>query len=340
MTSVNAREEQTKSLWMNVDVAPDAPVLTKNETADVVVVGSGIAGLSTAYELQLRGLKVAVVDRGAIAGGMTARTSAHLTSMSDDGFDTLSKLRGEQASKTFYASHAAAIDRIERNQAEEKIECNFRRVNGYLFPAPNMAPKDLVPEFDATRRAGMPVDRHNGVPFHGLSDIGCLRYPQQATFHPLRYLRGIADTLTDRGAKLYAHTAVTKVEERDKRVRIETENGQSISADFAVVATNSPINDRTELHSKQAPYRTYVIVLTIEKDRIEDALYWDTLDAYHYVRLQPGPGRIDYLIVGGADHKTGEADDADVRFEGLEAWIPRLIARPRQGHSPLVRPDS
>ena len=322
---MNARDEQTRSLWMTVEVAPDAPALTRDESADAVVVGSGIAGLSSAYELQRQGLDVVVLDRGAIAEGITARTSAHLTSMSDDSFETLIKARGLDGARTFYASHARAIDQIERNQAEEKIECNFRRVNGYLFPDANSTAKDLVPEYEATRRVGMPIERHKGVPFKGYGDTGCLLYPNQATFHPLRYLHGIAAALTGRGARLYAHTTATEVAERDGAVTVKAENGRVVSAASAIIATNSPINDRVALHAKQAPYRTYVLVLTIPKDKIEDALYWDTLDPYHYVRLQPGPGSSDYLIVGGADHKTGEADDASVRFEALEAWIRALL---------------
>src|SRR4029078_10477845 len=127
-------DEQSRSLWMDTTVA-EAPALTDNRRADTVVVGSGIAGLSTAYELACRGQKVIVLDRGRIAGGMTSRTSAHLTSQSDDGFKTVTKVRGRAGAKTYYESHAAAIDRIEAIAQEERIECHFRRVNGYLFPA-------------------------------------------------------------------------------------------------------------------------------------------------------------------------------------------------------------
>src|SRR5437764_15003478 len=107
---MNAFDEQSRSLWMDVTVA-DAPALTENRRVDTVIVGSGIAGLSTAYELACRGQKVAVLDRGRIAGGMTARTTAHLTSQSDDGFKTLTRVRGLDGAKAFYESHAAAIDR-------------------------------------------------------------------------------------------------------------------------------------------------------------------------------------------------------------------------------------
>ena len=103
-----------------------------------------------------------------------------------------------------------------------------------------------------------------------------------------------------------------------------TESGKTIRAKHAVVATNSPINDRVALHSKQAPYRTYAMALTLPRGELPDALYWDTLDPYHYVRLHPGKDT-DHLIVGGADHKSGEADDAEIRYEALEAWIRNLV---------------
>jgi glycine/D-amino acid oxidase-like deaminating enzyme/nitrite reductase/ring-hydroxylating ferredoxin subunit len=318
---MNALDEATRSLWMNVAVAPGAPTLTNNEMADVCVIGSGIAGLSVAYELMGAGLEVVVLDRGAIAGGMSARTSAHLTSMTDDTFTKLNGMRGVEGGKTFYQSHASAISRIEQIQADEGISCNFRRLNGYLFLGPNMTEQELDEECDATREAGMPVKKQKGVPFRGEEKSATLVYPGQAAFHPLRYLKGIADVLTKRGARLYANSAVVSVEERDGAVTVITESGARVSAGTVVVATNSPVSNLFDLHSKQAPSRTYVMAMTLPRDTIEDALYWDTLDPYHYVRLERGPGNTDYLLVGGADHSSGASDDAGARFDALEAWM-------------------
>ena len=98
-----------------------------------------------------------------------------------------------------------------------------------------------------------------------------------------------------------------------------------IEAASAVVATNSPINDRFQLHTKMSPYRTYAMAFTLPRGDLPDALFWDTGDPYHYVRMNPGPGSVDYLIAGGADHKSGEADDGDIRFEAIEAWIRALV---------------
>jgi Rieske Fe-S protein len=94
-----------------------------------------------------------------------------------------------------------------------------------------------------------------------------------------------------------------------------------------VVATNAPVSDLFALHTKMAPYRSYAMAFEIPRGALPDALYWDTLDPYHYIRVQPDDGKRDHVIVGGADHKTGDADDAEIRFEALEAWARNLIPK-------------
>jgi len=324
---MNVGDEKTQSLWMDTAVAPDAGRLTRDARADTVVIGSGIAGLSTAYELSQAGHKVVVLDRGKLGKGMTARTTAHLAPPCDDGFEALTKLRGVEMARVFYQSHSAAVDRIEAIQKKEKIDCTFRRVDGYLFPALGSEPSELKSEYEAARKAGVAVEWHTGLPFKGLRDLRCMRYARQATFHPLRYLRGLAAAIEKKGGKLYANTRVDEVSEGRDGVIVQTEKGRTVRARWAVVATNSPINDRVALHSKMAPYRTYAMALTIPKGALKDGLYWDTLDPYHYVRPQPGRGIFDYVIAGGADHKTGEADDGGVRFEAIEAWIRKLLPK-------------
>lgn len=319
----NAFDERSRSPWMDVEVAPRR-VLDGDRHCDTVIVGSGIAGLSTAYELVAAGQKVIVLDRGRIAGGMTARTSAHLAPLCDDLMSEMIKIRGEDMARGFYESQAAAVDRIELLQQQLEIDCAFRRLDGYLYQAPNTDAQMIDDELDAVRRVGARVKRVVGVPLRGLEDQHALIYPDQATFHPLRYLRGLAEEIARRGGEIFSDTRVTRIEEQNGAVKVVTDQG-AISADNAVVATNSPIVDRFALHTKMAPYRTYVIGIEVPRHNIPDALYWDTLDPYHYVRFELGSGGSDRLIVGGADHKTGEADDATIRFEALEAWIHNLV---------------
>jgi glycine/D-amino acid oxidase-like deaminating enzyme/nitrite reductase/ring-hydroxylating ferredoxin subunit len=312
---------------MDVKVAPNAGRLDGDRTCDTVIVGSGIAGMSTAYELARAGQKVIVIDRGPIAGGITARTTAHLAPLCDDLTSEMIKLRGEDISRAFYESQAAAIDRIEEIQKKKEIACDFRRLDGYLFQALDTDAKIIDDELDAVRKVGAPVHRIVGVELAGCERQHALRYPRQATFHPLKYLAGLAEKIVDLGGTFFADTAVTEIKEADAgTVGVRTERG-IISAAAAVVATNSPICDLLALHTKMAPYRSYAAAFDIKRGSLADALYWDTLDPYHYVRLQPGEGQSDHVIVGGADHKSGEADDAGVRFDALEAWARNLIPK-------------
>jgi glycine/D-amino acid oxidase-like deaminating enzyme/nitrite reductase/ring-hydroxylating ferredoxin subunit len=324
----NVSAERTASLWMQVEVAPEAPRLEGALRCDIVVVGAGIAGLSAAYELAAAGQSVMVVDRGPIAGGMTSRTTAHLAPVCDDGVSSLIKLRGEDTARLFQESQEAAVNRIEAIVKLYEIVCNFRRLDAFLIPAPGMTSSDArdqqKEEYDALRKVGAAVERTKGVPLKGFEDAPVLRYANQATFHPLRYLRGLAAAIEGNGGQLFANSAVTEIAELENSVRVGTERG-SITAAKAVFATNSPINDRVALHSKMAPYRTYAMAFTLPQGTLPDALYWDMADPYHYVRLNPGPGTSDYLIAGGADHKSGEAADGDVRFEAIEAWIRALV---------------
>jgi len=152
-----------------------------------------------------------------------------------------------------------------------------------------------------------------------------LRFPRQAQFHPLKYLSGLARAITKRGGQIFTGTHASKIE-GGKTARIETDGGAVVTADAVVVATNTPVNDLFAIHTKQAAYLTYVIGARVPRGSVTKALFWDTHDPYHYVRIQSGPfgedeaGDYDVLIVGGEDHKSGQADDAGNRFAWLERW--------------------
>jgi glycine/D-amino acid oxidase-like deaminating enzyme len=142
------------------------------------------------------------------------------------------------------------------------------------------------------------VDRLTGVPFNGCESRHVLRYPRQATFHPLKYLAGVAKACQENGVAFFANSPVEEVGEEEGIVTVKVAHG-AIRAKYAVIATNSSISDRFAIHTKTAPYRSYVTVFEIERGALPDALYWDTEEPYHYVRLQPGPGQTDYVLIGG-----------------------------------------
>ena len=309
----------TTSLWMATAEIPSRPQLAKDMTADVCVVGAGIAGLTTAYLLADEGRSVVVLDDGGIASGETSRTTAHLVTALDDRYFALENLHGEKGARLAAESHRAAIDRIEAIVAREKIDCEFERLDGYLFAPPGESSDVLDKELAAAHRAGLTeVERVARAPLQAFDTGPCLRFPRQAQFHPLKYLDALARAIEEKGGRIFNKTQADGFKDGAPG-QVTTGKGPVVSAGATVVATNTPVNDWVEIHTKQAAYRTYVIGLRVPKGTVTRALYWDTPDPYHYVRLQ-NADKDEVLIVGGEDHKTGQADDARERFERLEAW--------------------
>jgi glycine/D-amino acid oxidase-like deaminating enzyme/nitrite reductase/ring-hydroxylating ferredoxin subunit len=312
-------EAETRSVWMDVP-APDYAPLGEDITVDVCVVGAGIAGMTTAYLLAREGRNVAVLDDGPVGGGMTRRTTAHLATAIDDRYVAIERLHGREGAELAADSHAAAIDSIESIVREEHIDCDFARLDGYLIAAPG-TPADLIDrELAAAQRAGLvdvaAVERPPAGEFAGAR---CLKFPRQGQFHAGKYLAGLARALEKNGGRIFCSTHAARIE-GGSAARIETTPGPTVLADAIVVATNTPVNDVVTIHTKQSPYSTYVVAARIPRGSMEQALYWDTADPYHYVRLHDD-GAAALLIVGGEDHKSGQAHDGRERFARLERWM-------------------
>ncbi len=311
----------THSVWLATASLPERRPLEENADADVCVIGAGIAGLTAAYLLARNGRRVIVLDDGAIGGGETSRTTAHLVTALDDRYYDLARLHGADGARLAARSHAAAIDQIEAIIAEERIDCAFARVDGYLFVPPGDDPSVLDDELEAARNAGLGgVTKMDRAPLESFDTGPCLRFPDQAQFHPLHYLAALAAACEARGGRIFTGTHATRIE-GGREASVQTRGGVTVSAGAIVVATNTPVNDIVTMHTKQAAYRTFVIGLPVPSGSVTRALYWDTPDPYHYVRLAgAGDEGTEILIVGGEDHKTGQADDAEDRFARLEAW--------------------
>jgi glycine/D-amino acid oxidase-like deaminating enzyme/nitrite reductase/ring-hydroxylating ferredoxin subunit len=311
----------TRSIWYDTSVPiDDRPALGEHLTTDVCVIGAGIAGLSVAYDLARAGKRVVVLERDQIGSGESGRTTAHLSNAIDDRYAILERAVGEANSRLAAEAHTAAIDRIESIVARERIECDFARLDGYLFLGGDDTPALLDEELAAAHRAGLTgVIRVDRVPVAGFDSGPALRFPRQGRFHVLEYLDGLARAIERAGGRIFGGSRVENIE-GGAPAKVTTEAKFVVRAADVVVCTNGAISDMVVTHAKQAPYRTFAVALRVPKGRVTDALYWDTPDPYHYVRLQPLDEASDALIVGGEDFKTAHEDDAGARFDRLEAW--------------------
>ena len=310
----------TRPLWYDTASVSSRPKLNEHLTTDVCVIGAGISGLSVAYNLTKAGKKVVVLDLDQVGSGMSGRTTAHLAFELDDRYAMLEKAMGEKNARLAAESHMAAVNRIEEIVRAEGIDCDFKRLDAYLFLGGDDTEDLLTEELAAAHRAGLSdATRVERVPLKEWNSGPALRFPRHGRFHILKYLEGLARAIEKGGGRIFGDSTVEKLEGGFPAM-VTTSDGMTVGADDVVVCTNGPISDMVVTHTKQAPYQTFVVAFRVPKGSVPDALYWDTPDPYHYVRLQELDATSDALIVGGEDHKTAHEDDTGERFRCLEEW--------------------
>ena len=327
----------SRSIWMRDPRLSTRGPLTQDERVDVCIVGAGISGLTTAFLLAGK-MRVLVLDDGPIAQGESERTSAHLSNVLDTRYVDLERLHGQESTKLIAESHQRAISFIESVAQRKQIACDFERLDGYLFAPPGGDARELDRELAAVHIAGMKdVVLEPRAPIDGFETGPALRFPNQAQFHPLRYLEGLVVAIEQAGGRIHSGTHVTRID-GGHTPRVYTRHGKVITAKSVVVATNVPIHRKLESVSSESAHRSYVIAAPIPRGALTRALYWDTCASadgpcepggpYHYVRLAEPPavdgamGKSvnELLVVGGEDHPAGSVDDADERYERLAQW--------------------
>ncbi|MBL7557932.1 MAG: FAD-dependent oxidoreductase [Bdellovibrionaceae bacterium] len=299
--------EESVSLWSATVEMPEFLPLREDVLVDVCVVGGGMAGLSAAYLLMKEGKSVCVLESFELGSGQTARTTAHFSNALDDRYFEIEKIHGRDGARLAFESHTAAIQKVADIVRAENIECDFEYVNGYLFQDDRNTEDTLKNEYEACQRIGM-----KDVVF---ADGNSLCFPRQVQLHPLKYLRRLAELISNGGGQIYTHSFAEKFQ-GGKNSFVKTRDGFNVRCQSIVVATNTPINDLLAIHTKQYAYRSYVLAFEIPKGKIENALYWDTEDPYHYIRLESDT----VLIVGGEDHKTGQESHPEQCYQRLERW--------------------
>jgi len=315
---------ESTPVWRAMSASPAESIPGSREPLErtqVCVIGGGIAGLTTAYLLRRAGHEVQLLEAAdSVGSGETGRTTAHLSAVLDDGFHRLEHLFGTEGARLAFNSHAAAIDCIEAIVEVESLDCGFERLDGYLVQSDAAQQRAFETEAATLLRLGFPGMHRQQSLRTGpiLIDGPALRFPRQAAFDIHRYMHGLARAYVGRGGHL-AFGARAIGLKGGAEAYVQLDNGAIVHAQHLVVATNTPFNDRVALHTKQAAYRTYVVGFEIEKDTFPAMLLWDLAEPYHYVRRVRDTD-CDVVLVGGEDHKTGQADDADLRYQRLEHW--------------------
>lgn len=292
-------------------------------STEICIVGAGIFGLSVAYELARAGKKVVVIEGRMRGSGQTGRTTAHIMEWIDDFYYEVENKFGVDKAKIAAQAQRKAVDHIGEIVQEEKIDCDYVKVKGYLFPHTSSlsASRTLDKEFNMTQKLGMDtqkVDLGGGPEVGGITTA--VEFPNCANFDPLKYINGLAHVIVDKyGGKIFE---MSRVKEVNGQGEVITTHGPVIKASQAVIlCTHGPINRNMAIHTRQESSRTYAIGIEVPKGCVQQGQYWDTNSPYHYVRTAPHTDTHDVLIVGGEDHRTGQAPDKYRDSWGvLEQW--------------------
>jgi len=322
-------------VWIDDTPIRKFPTLQRNITADVLVVGAGITGITVAYLLKKAGSTVALIERERVASIDTGHTTAHLTYVTDVQLQQLVRNFGEDHAQAAWDAGAAAIDEIERIVEEEQIECEFARVPAYLHARVGASSKkeasSLRKEADRVAKLGFDATYLDSAPYFNLPAV---RFANQAKFHPRKYLRSLVAKIPGSGSHVFEKSAASEFDPKKRRVKV---NRNWISFDRVVMATNNPLvglasmTAATLLQTKLSLYTSYAFGAQVPSGTIPEGVFWDTRDPYDYLRIDKRSG-CDYVVFGGEDHKTGQKRNTKRAYARLLARFKKIIPQARVDH--------
>ncbi len=306
------------SLWVQTGQYPSFPTLDADLNAEVVIVGGGITGLTTAYLLLKKGIPVIVLEAEKIGHGTTGFSTGHLTAGIDADYSFLQSRFGPETARQVAQSMMEAINCVERICLDENLDADFARIPAYQFTEDPKQVKELEDEIKAAQEAGLSCEAIDAVPLP-FSVVKAFRLDNQADFHPLKFVQGLSQCIRYMGGLIFENTRVTDVDDSEPCV-VSTHNGPKVRARQVILATHTPVQFNM-VQTELLPYQSYVVVAQLNGQEIAKGLYWDTLEFYHYIRTYEADGK-KYLVVGGEDHKTGDRErDINEHFERLEDYI-------------------
>ncbi len=307
------------------------PPLVGAVSAEVVIVGGGITGITLAYLLAKEGKKVAVLEKESLLkSSITAYTTAMITAQVDTALTDLKKIFGEKEGPLVWKAGMETIDTIEKIIQDENISCEFARVPAYVFSREEKEWKSVEEEGIAATQAGFPVSIKKEGTDLNFPHTGYYILSRQAKFHPLKYCLGLRAAAEKYGALFYENTEALFIE-GDSPVEVITKEGKAVGS-WVVIATYNPFNKPVALYGKKGIYVSYMCELSIPKEILPEALYIGGDNPYHYFRVDKGE-TTDRLIIGGEDHRKEIKINPEKKYEALLNYAKNILG----GHDFTVK---
>ncbi|HEV2707288.1 MAG TPA: FAD-dependent oxidoreductase [Pyrinomonadaceae bacterium] len=303
------------SLWLATTPETNYTTMTGDVTVDVAVLGGGITGIATAYQLKQSGMTVAVLDAGRIVESVTGNTTAKVTSLHGLIYDKLISDFGEEQARLYGEAQEAAKEKIASLVARLGIDCDFRRASAYTYTLDEGEREQIEREVNAAKRLGLPASytEQTDLPF---AVRAAIRFDNQAQFHPRKYLLALAELIPGDGSHIFEQTRALDIEEGEPCV-VKTSGG-TVRARSVVLATHFPYHDPNIYFASMYPTRSYVLGCRLNGP-VPQGMYVSTGTPHNSIRNNPYDGG-EIVMLGGEHHKTGQGGDTRERYQRLEEW--------------------
>ncbi len=317
------RDGFNKSIWQDTQLKQQKENLAHGETDkiyDAIIVGAGITGITTAYNLAKTGKKVLIIEAQNPGFGTTGGTTAHLNNFFDTSYDEVIKNFGLDEAKLLAAGGKESIEIIKQNAETNQIDCAFKDRTAYLFSVDKEQSEMLEDITAASNKVGVPMQYINDSPFP-IPYLKIVQIQNNAQFNPAFYIYGLLEAFKHLGGEILENCRVTGVDGNEV-LEVETSRGK-INCYNLVYATHIPPGVN-QLHFENQAYRSYAIAVRLKDGNYPEALGYDLCEPYHYYRSQELNGQ-QYLIAGGEDHKTGDAINTEQCFRKLESYVTQFF---------------
>jgi glycine/D-amino acid oxidase-like deaminating enzyme/nitrite reductase/ring-hydroxylating ferredoxin subunit len=301
---------RNRSLWLATSQLPRQPVLEGDITVQALVVGAGITGLTAARLLLDSGVRVAVIDSGAVSAGVTGSTTAKVTALHSTIYSTLSKAWGADVATAYAQANLEGLEMIRRRVAEEQIDCDFVDAPALTYATSAAGAKKVAAEVEAAREAGLAV--------YGTTDTdlpfpirAAARLDGQARFHPTRYCSGLLRGIVANGGAVFEQTRALDLDAGSGAV--STDRG-TIRSEMVFIASHVPFVNTGLYPSRMSASRSYAVAF-----RSTQPVEGMHISVEEPIRSIRGTGD-GYTIVGGESHPAGAGIDTEQCYDALESW--------------------
>ena len=301
------------SFWIETCPKTNFPSLKEGLIFDTVILGGGIAGITTATLLKDLGYKVALIESNRIVKDVTVGTTAKISVAPNMIYRDLINNLGKSKAQIYANANQNALNKIAEIVSEKKIKCEFERIPLYIYTESKDKVKKIIQEVNAAKELGLPVSQVDNVPLP-FKTAGALMYKNQAQFHPRKYLLALAENFEGDGCYIFENTRAIIVHEGDIK-EVITDKG-SIWAHNVVVTTHTPVYDPDNLIEHLHPARSYVVGLYINGE-FPEGMFID-FDPTHTYRTTP-TDKGELVIVAG-EHSPIDVTDREEYYNRLEDY--------------------